>query len=143
MTYRYLVTSAVGLAIISCSAQKAVVSGTVRFKGRPLPAGTVLFHGTDGRVEHSLISEEGKYTISDAPIGIVSITVKSHGAAPPKLPSSKGKSLPIPRELAPRDEDLRNNHYVPIPDRYLNPDTSGLTFEVHPGRQSRDIELEP
>src|SRR5438552_2816989 len=69
----HLLAAALSFVIVGCSAQKALVSGTVRFKGQPLSSGTVLFHGADGRVEYSLISEDGNYTIAHAPIGIVCV----------------------------------------------------------------------
>jgi hypothetical protein len=33
------------------------------------------------------------------------------------------------------------DRYVPIPDKYANQDTSGLTLEVKPGKQQHDIKL--
>jgi hypothetical protein len=144
MSRLYLLIAALGLVLVGCGAPpKASVSGTVRFKGQPLPSGTVLFHGADGRVEHSLISAEGKYTIEDAPLGLARITVKSHGAAPPKVPLAGKEAPKMPPELAPRPEDLRDSNYVRIPGRYLNPDSSGLRYEVRPGSQAHDIELQP
>src|SRR5215467_4002073 len=70
------------LAIVGCGASTASVSGTVKFQGQPLPSGTVLFHGADGQVEHALITEGGRYIITNAPLGPVRITVRSHPPAP-------------------------------------------------------------
>src|SRR5262249_58581110 len=55
-----LLSAACSLLLAGCGSA-ASVSGTVTLKGQPLPSGTVLFHGADGRVEHALITEKGKY----------------------------------------------------------------------------------
>jgi len=139
----FLLVSALGLVLVGCSGQKASVSGTVQFKGQPLPSGTVLFHSADGRVEHSFISAGGKYTLSDAPIGTVRITVQSHGAASSGLPSKGGDPPPLPPELVPRPQDRRDTQYVAIPLRYEDSEKSGLAYTVRAGTQSHNIELEP
>ena len=143
MSRFYLLVATLGLVVVGCETQKPSVSGTVRFQGQPLPSGTVHFHGADGRVEHSLISADGTYTVTNAPIGIVRITVQSHGAAPPKMPSSGGKAPTPPPEIAPRTEDRRDTKYVPIPPRYKDPEKSGLTYTVSAGAQTHNIELQP
>lgn len=128
---------------VGCGSRPASVSGKVTFDGRPLPSGTVLFHGPDGRVAHALITAEGKYVIEDAPIGKVRISVESHGAAPAGLPSSGRNAPATPPELAPRPEDPRDSKAVSIPTRYLDPEKSGLGYEVRPGGQTHNIELRP
>jgi hypothetical protein len=138
-----LLGCALVLVLPGCGAQKASVSGTVRFKNQPLPSGTVLFHGADGRVEHSLIAADGTYTIADAPIGTVRITVQSHGAAPPALSSPVDQPRTVPPELAPRAEDRRDSSYVLIPGHYQDPEKSGLKYSVDVGAQTHDIELQP
>jgi hypothetical protein len=134
---------AVCLVLVGCGRPAASVSGTVTFDGKPLPGGTVLFHRSDGRVEHALISTEGKYSMEDAPLGKVRITVRAHGAVPPALPNSAVNPPTPPRELDPRPEDRRDSGYVPIPPRYLDPEKSGLTYTVSAGGQTHDIKLQP
>jgi hypothetical protein len=119
------------------------VSGTVTLQGQRLPGGTVLFHGADGRVEHALISAEGEYTIADAPLGKVRITVQSHGAVPAPFPALGRPDRPALPELAPRPEDRRDSKHLPIPERYKDADKSGLTCTVRAGSQTHHIELQP
>src|SRR5438128_8832771 len=78
---------ALALAVDGCGPPQASVSGSVTFNGQPFPSGTVLFHGADGRVEHALISEDGSYTIANAPLGELRITVRSHATAPLGFPA--------------------------------------------------------
>jgi len=131
------------LVAVGCAPPTASVSGTVTFKGQPLPSGTVLFHGADGRVEHSLIDGEGKYTVVNAPLGQVRITVQAHAAAPPGLPSKGGKPPAAPAELATSGKETRDGKFVAIPPRYLDPDRSRLTCTVSAGPQTHTIELHP
>jgi hypothetical protein len=126
--------------VLGCGAPTASVSGTVIFKGDPLPSGTVLFHGSDGRIEHALIAEDGTYEIASAPLGEVRITVRSHAAAPAKMPFS-GK--PPAGETTQGNPEKRDGKFVAIPPRYLDQEKSGLTYAVSPGLHTHDIELQP
>ncbi len=135
--------SALCLLATGCGPSAPSVSGTVRFQGQPLPSGTVLFHGADGRVEHSLVSADGRYAIANAPLGPVRITVQSHPAAPAGLPSYGGRSPAAPRELTPTAKEKRGGRHTPIPPRYGDPEQSGLAYTVRAGTQTHDIELKP
>jgi hypothetical protein len=133
----------VTLAVVGCGQGTTSVSGIVMFKDQPLPSGTVLFHGPDGRIQHSLISEDGSYAMVDAPLGQVRITVQSHPAAPAGLPSRGGKPPATPTELAPPAKAKPNDRAVRIPPRYLDPEKSGLTYTVRAGAQRHDLTLQP
>lgn len=131
------------LAAAGCGSPTAVVSGTVTFKGHPLPSGTILFHGSDGRVEHGLIGSNGVYTLTNAPPGPVRISVKSHPASPTGMPSRGGPPPAAPTDLSPAVKEQRDGKFVSIPARYLDPQRSGLTYTVRPGIQTHDINLLP
>jgi hypothetical protein len=45
-------------------------------------------------------------------------------------------------EGRPGDDRFVKKH-VPVPRRYADPKTSGLSYTVTPGKQSHDIRLEP
>ncbi len=118
------------------------VSGKVLFNGKPLPGGRVMFAAIkDGFAASAPIDENGTYQIK-APIGEVLISVDNRmfqargGAKPgqerhPKRPDSQEEKA----------EPIKGRRYVPIPERYANADTSGLTYTVKPGPQTHDIEL--
>ena len=131
------------LALVGCGPAVPSVTGSVLFAGRPLTSGTVLFHGADGHVGHGLITEEGRYTVANAPPGPVRITVQSHAARPAGLPSNGDPPPAAPIGLGPLPKDQRIGTHVPIPPRYLDPEQSGLTYTVRAGRQKHDIELQP
>ena len=130
--------------------QHEEVSGKVLFKGKPLPGGRVTFAAIEGGFASTRpIDENGNYKIN-APIGDVLISVdnrmllprggagKGKGPAQTKGPEHHPKR-PDAQEAEP--EASKGRRYVPIPERYANCDTSGLTYTVKPGPQTHDIEL--
>ena len=113
------------------------------YKGQPLPSGTVLFHSAEGRIEHGLVTAGGRYTIIEAPLGPVRITVQSHAPTPKGMPTRGVKAPAAPAENSPPATEKRDGKYVQIPRRYLDPAKSGLTYIVQAGSQTHDIELPP
>jgi hypothetical protein len=115
-----------GLAI-GCSRGTGNVSGTVKFNGKPLTDGTVIFYDQDNRVRSSKITAEGTYSVTEVRTGMAKITV----AVPlPIVFVGPGSTTPAPK--AP-----------PVPARYADSERSGLTLDVVRGDQTHPIELEP
>lgn len=128
---------------------RGVVKGKITVGNRPLPSGTVTFHGKDGGMTGTAtVDEEGNYEIKDAPLGECRITVtvpdrallmKDRGGKGPKMPegpkdpNSSSPGLPSGAKLP--------KAIIPIDPRYENPDTSGLKFTVQKGEQTHNIEL--
>jgi hypothetical protein len=102
------------------------VSGTVTFKDKPLPGGEVTFFGgKDGKEASSagLIDEEGKYTLTNPPVGDVKIVV--HGPTPSSDASKPKKPVEIPKHYSDRNQ-------------------SGLSYKVtEEAKQTHNIELKP
>lgn len=125
----------------------AEVSGTVFFRGKPLPGGQVTFVNEGGFTGSAIIEENGKYKL-DAPTGAVKIAVdnammqtggggggRGRGpGAPQNKPMLKRPDSDAPKKMP--------GHYVPIPEKYYNPQDSGLTYTVTSGAQTHDITLE-
>jgi hypothetical protein len=118
------------LVLCGCDGNRGAVAGTVRFAGQPLKTGYVTFtsEANPGVEVSSLIHEGGSYRIADCPPGPVKIAVK---AAVPRSGQGRASNKPAP---APQP---------PIPPRYASPNTSKLTYTVHPGAQEHDIDLMP
>jgi hypothetical protein len=90
---------------------RAIVSGKVTFGGQPLPAGTLGFESTTGPTTTAVpIGQGGAYSTDRAPVGKVLVTVDT-------------SSIHFGNPAA----------YVPIPEKYNNSRTSGLTAEIKPG----------
>jgi hypothetical protein len=114
------------LTLTGCERGRGDVSGTVTLNGKPLPGGMVTFVPDNGRAEAARIGEDGKYTITNIPAGPARITVATQQ---PIRMKENGKDF----------EPL--GKYVPIPERYRDPETSGLTLDVKRGFQECDLSL--
>jgi len=111
------------------------VSGKVTLKSGEKVSGLVVFVGPDNKEYTTPVKPDGTYTLSDPPIGKVKVLVKSMGLGVPaagkietkeaggSMPSTSGGAAP--------------------PAKYAMANTSDLTYEVKPGKQTYDIELTP
>jgi hypothetical protein len=116
------------------------VSGTVKYKGEPLPGGIVTISHPDGRNAKGQIREDGTYSIKNAPGGEVKVTVHMEKPIQP-LPSFIPLSKAGGKDAAKAEAVYPSGKYVKIPEKYANPDASGLKLEVKRGSQEFPIEL--
>jgi len=99
---------------------ETVVTGTVTHQGQPVTGGTVIFEITGDRGPLPYpgeIAADGTYELTNGVPGPARIAVDT----------GIRKGLP---------------DYFPLPERYADPDTSGLTYEVVKGKQQHDIVIE-
>jgi hypothetical protein len=150
----HLFTVVFVVSLIGCGPKNKVapgkVSGVVRYKGEILKAGNITFHTQDQKGNYqSSISPEGKYEITDVPIGTLEVTVETDSLNPDKkVPvygagrGGKGKAgseqakmmgAPDPATLASR--------FRAIPKKYADKKTSGLTATLKAGSQTIDFDL--
>lgn len=80
----------------------------------------------NGRAEAARIGEDGKYAITGVPAGPARITVVTQQAV---RVLDNGKAF----------EPL--GKFVPIPERYRDPETSGLVLDIKSGIQEHDLPL--
>ena len=127
-----------------CEPGTGSLSGTVTFKGQPLPGGIVAVVCSDGRVADSKIAPDGTYSIEYAPAGDLKVKVITQ---PPvsgmKSPNPMARN--VRRDPGSRSEPFAPlGGYVPIPERYRDAERSGLSCAVVKGKQTTyDIPLEP
>jgi hypothetical protein len=92
------------------------------------------------------IKPDGTYTVNDAPVGDVTITVGTPVASmgpmsPVKPPPGMGG---MPADMRPPgDQSGTPVSIVPAPDKYKSAETSPLKFTVQRGSQAYDIDLKP
>jgi hypothetical protein len=136
---------AVSLVVIptACSSSKptAEVQGRVTYKGAPLPEGTILFLAEDRHQDIGSINPDGTYTVKRAPLGRSKVSVQTLPPLPPPGPAVRAVNEPEKKGVPSGDKSPVRS--VPIPARYANTDTSGLTFTVQEGINRYDIELKP
>lgn len=128
------------VTVIGCSAPVGDLSGTVSFKGEPLPAGRISFlcEGGEKPVLSSDI-QDGKYAIHKAPGGSAKVIVQTFKQTSVKVPNQ-------PANLAPIGDDQPKQgggKYVAIPERYSKDATSGLSVTIKGGAQTENFELKP
>jgi len=138
-----------------CGGGQGKVSGRVMYNDRPVTGGWLTFRPADGskNLVPAQINEDGSFEVT-LPTGEVQIAVDNRELerpppgrrpTPPPLPPgvklpSAGKSGGASPAPASPPQDLPGA-YVPIPARYYDVDTSGLTYIVRPGAQTYTIEL--
>lgn len=149
-----------GAACLSAGCgSKATISGTVTYKGKPIPAGYIVFAPENGAASVNATIEDGKYSAEKVPTGPAKVTVTSLSmererapmgmseGPPPEMMSKMGPppDAPIPpeaRERMARGAASFSKKGLKIPDRYADPAQSGLTYTVQPGAQTKDFQLE-
>ena len=136
---RWLRAGVLLLLALGCDAgggRLAPVRGRVTYKGLPLHTGTIVFtpdafRGNSGPLARAEIEPDGTYVLATrdnpgAAAGWHRVTVVAVEAAP-------GRSLAGPFAVP---------HSL-LPDRYRDPELSGLACEVKPGRENRfDFDLD-
>jgi hypothetical protein len=108
---------------------RVAVRGKVSYRGVALTTGVIVFapdpgHGANGPLASARIQSDGRYELQtdDAPgvpAGWYRVTVVAV-EAPAQAPSPRG--FAVPRSL--------------LPDKYRDPELSGLTCEVRAGREN-------
>jgi hypothetical protein len=141
-----------GLALAGCGHGKAPVSGSVTYKGKALPSGTVSFFGSDNQVASGQIGPDGSYSVPAVTVGPVKVSVqvatvgkKTITMGPPggdkKMTSGGPKDMAERSAIATGEGAGTPAAVVKIPQEYANPETSGLTFTVQPGGNTFNIDL--
>ncbi len=117
------------LLAAGCSAGKGSISGKVSLNGTPVAGGTITFQSEVGNREvFSALIKDGQYSIEGVPTGKARVTVKNLG------PGAGGKQ---------DGNRAASQGASPIPARYADPDSSGLSLTVRPGEQSYPVDLTP
>lgn len=116
------------------------VSGSVSYKGKPIPAGTVTFHGPGGKIETAQIRPDGTYQMPKVLVGATKVTVETPRLS--RLPPALAKAMREGDEAtiaAAQRDGATIVRSVPIPETFKDPDKSGLSLDVHEGEQKFNI----
>jgi hypothetical protein len=139
MAAAFLVAAAVVAAGCGGGAKTAPTSGRITYKGKPVAKAHVSFTPVEGdrRAATGLTDDDGRYTLETfapgdgALVGHYRVSIIARGPDRPPRPGEMGSGMP--GEMMPGDPV--------IPTKYFAPDSSGLTFEVKPGKNQADFEL--
>jgi hypothetical protein len=119
-----LALAASALLLAGC-AGKGQVSGKVKYKGEPLPGGTITFYDRTNHTFASAIGKDGTYSVEQVASGPVKVTVLT------PMPIYMVGEKPPPGPKPPT-----------LPAKYADPEKSGLGWEVQSGPQTRDFNLD-
>jgi hypothetical protein len=147
-----LLTSLGFLSFAGCEPGRGDISGEITYKGEPVSFGRISFVGQGAQqgVPYSYIIR-GKYAIKGCPAGPVKVSIESFPPPDPETLKSKKAKGPAAdmarhlREPPPEILELASGpklKHVPIPKEYANSESSGLTYEVSVGVQTKDFPLD-
>jgi hypothetical protein len=138
---------AAGCALLaSCSEERgnrlpetgATLEGAVTYGTEKVPFAIVFVQGP-GAMAQAKVGEDGHYKVENVPLGEVKVGVNTNAAKGDymsqsiarsyKGPDAKGKAnVPMPK-------------FIDVPERYANPEKSGIKTTVQPGANSYDIKV--
>jgi hypothetical protein len=141
-----LLRTAIGTVLLSvcmaatgCGSPFGTVKGKITYKGQPLNRAAISFLCEDGRVAAAESSADGSYLLPQAPVGncrlSIVCTAETGEQVTQAMEDIKRKGQKNPMVAMPVFKSL-------IPDRFGNPDTSGLTYKVVSGESNCNIDLE-
>lgn len=114
----------------------ADVTGTVKYNGKPVSKGTVIFQPASGAPVVGDLKDDGTYSLK----GVIGPnTVMINNPVPP--PPGKGGDDIAANKAAQADYDKALKAAKIVPDKYSSAN-SGLKFEVKAGPNKADFELQ-
>ena len=130
--------AAIGALLLSgcgpAEAPRAAVSGKVVYKGQSVPTGSVSFINGNTVVTGQI--KDGQYSIPNAAIGANKVGVTTPPAPPPQ------QQMQMKQKVEGKTFSAEEAKVVPVPAKYGNPETSGLTYTVTAEKtQTFDIDL--
>jgi hypothetical protein len=130
-----LLALAMILAASGCSSRPKLmpVKGTLTYKGKPLPGKQIRFHGPEGHVSITEVEPDGSFVITDVLPGEVKVCIMDSIAERFPARSPSGGPFAAPQAASP---------VYPIPEKYKNPETSGLVYTITPETTELAITLE-
>lgn len=132
-----------------CTEQRSDIHGTVKHKGKPLKAGTIIIVAPDNQTHRAYLGPDGSYRITGVARGPVQVAVIVEGPRVPPRPEPKPGADPdaVAKAIA-EDEARRANMKgaapagPPIPPKYADAATSGLGFELKEADQEFSPDLQ-
>ncbi len=145
--------------------EPAEVTGTVTLRGKPMPAGWIVFHGKRPADTAFATVDDGKYTLKNAPVGDFTVmfdlsTVAAAAEQQEKEVRRLEARAALLKQAKKEDEELgkrikeakarlevlqaakKKASQVSLPARYTSKDTTPLKVSIMPGKNNFDIKME-
>jgi hypothetical protein len=109
------------------------VAGRVMFQGKPVSSGMIRFSSTQAPIDMlAILGSNGNYEVT-----------RGHGSGLPEgtyrvaiMPPTANRPI---GDFGPKNPATQS---ADIPEKYRSPSTSGLTFEVKPGNNTFDVDMQ-
>ncbi|HJZ58674.1 MAG TPA: hypothetical protein VKE74_27275 [Gemmataceae bacterium] len=138
---RWTATAALAVALAlaaGCGGGEGTVRGKVTVGGQPVTHGSITFLSEAGkRDSYTAGIVDGQYTTDPIPCGSTKVYISSR-EVPPGGPVGGGSDLQATKKTAAKEKVV-----VVVPEKYGSPETSGLTYTVTRGSNTKDFELTP
>jgi hypothetical protein len=129
------------LLLVACGCHNtATVTGNVRYRGRAVTYGSVIFLNADKTARSGVIAPDGSYAVENVPPGNVRIGVISHDPAKGRS-IVRGQKPGLPGQQGTSTQEPAVKTWFPLPANYENPERSGLVCTVSAGQINHDIDL--
>jgi hypothetical protein len=132
------------LSSVGCGGASGTVMGKVTYQGKPVVCGSVMVIGSDKLPHYGEIKEDGSYAVAGVPAGPAKLTVTSLDPRTPPLARpdpARGTTTQRPTDTSWRPA-VDPRKWFAIPDKYGDPEQSGLTLQVKGGSNPHDIALD-
>jgi hypothetical protein len=129
---------------------KGTVSGSVKYKGQPVTGGTMhLTPSGGGTAVVITIKPDGTFVSTDIPKGNYKVAIETESLNPknPNHTKQPGYNMPQgakppPGAPEPPKFDMGDQpKYVQIPPKYATANSSGLTWDITGGKQTKEFDL--
>jgi hypothetical protein len=140
-------TAAVGVLLVVVGLfflgkPKGTVTGRVTFRGRPVMYGAVVLVGKDGIAAAGRIETDGTYTVEKAPVGEVSVGVVSKDPVyVHRVTVLKNTREQVTAAALAPPPGVDRRKWMPLPQQYEDPTSSGLSTTIRKGTNEFDINL--
>lgn len=122
------------------------VSGKVTYKGVPVSGGTIsLYPVGSGNFAKGIINADGSFTFASVPPGDKRVAIETEsirGMNMDYAEAAKRNHHPGSAKDAPPKPTDSGVKFRPLPAKYKNPGTSGLSWDVKPGTETKEFNLQ-
>lgn len=136
MTRPIVIVAALLAFIPGCGPGASTASGTVTYQGKPVVWGSVTLRAADGSMHQIGINPDGTYSLTNVPVGLATVGVSSPDPTPSARARAGGgddsRARPGPPPLPP-------GAWFPLPAKFADPATSGVTVQVGGGPTNIDL----
>ena len=137
---------AVLIVVPGCGVARSRVHGTLKYQGKPLGGAIISFFDRDNATFTARTRPDGTYAVDGIARGTIRVSVQ--------VPPRRAKSRPEPSSVQKANKEAGLKSWqerkqvddptltrIKLPDRYGNPETSDLSFELKEPDQDYSIDL--